>query len=438
LGNQEVLTRAENGLRAWRRLAVVGAAVLVVVSVDGGSAVAGAGVSLPARIGAPTMWTADERRSPIGPASVVFSGSQWWATETPTVADEVSLVGATSDRYRVLPTSNGYAGMGSVLSGDGRVLADTDGWVDLATGRRTPYPATINSGTTAGVPAAWAPDNHHVVIAMVRQEYGWDGVSYALPLTTDGLDILDIDTGVVTTIPKVVAGRSMPGWDVAYSPNGTRIAYQTDDTIHVITTSGATVATIPLTPYTYLAGKGAWTPDGQGLMVVAGRRCSCDQHYPVRWTLSTLVVDTGRQTGSSHVFDGAYAIRVLGRWGSVGPAVERYEAESGTPVTLLDDDDARDELIALDNVADVNIEVINGNGTIQTLLKSDTDGAETIDIANNVLAGATTRPGDPPLLTVLFLVKSGIVAVALVLVAIVVFVILLVRRRRRRHRQLAI
>jgi hypothetical protein len=120
--------------RARRALAAALTVLVAVLVASPGAAVAASSGSLPRRIGAPTRWTASALRSPVGAASVVYSGGAWSSDDIPDA--EVGLVGAESDVYRVLPTDSGPSGMGTVLSGDGKTLAVEGALVDLASGRR--------------------------------------------------------------------------------------------------------------------------------------------------------------------------------------------------------------------------------------------------------------------------------------------------------------
>lgn len=71
----------------------------------------GAG-TLPARLGAPGVWTADGEQHPIGAASVLYSSNTWYFDGSDWY---LGLVGKKSDTYRVLDLM-GAAGMSSVLA----------------------------------------------------------------------------------------------------------------------------------------------------------------------------------------------------------------------------------------------------------------------------------------------------------------------------------
>src|SRR5262249_22284789 len=133
-------------------------------------------------------------------------------------------------------------------------------------GRKTPFPAPLRTPGEISNPQAWAPDNRDLAIVIYVQPIG-DPIQSQMPLWIEHLDILDIATGDVVTVPSFAAGRWLPGWTVAYAPDGPQLAYQPPSyqasSIHVVPSPGADVSTSAAPADTYLAGKGAWTADGQ-------------------------------------------------------------------------------------------------------------------------------------------------------------------------------
>jgi hypothetical protein len=127
----------------------------------------------------------------------------------------------------------------------------------------------------------------------------------------------------------------MDGWTAAFSLDGTRLAYQSGDSIHVARLDGTELSSFEVAAGTSLAGKGAWSRDGRDLMLVSGRRCGCGEGYGVRWTLYGVDAVTAAPTGTSYTFDGLYAIRMLGWWASANPAIAGYVPEAGTRVTTF-------------------------------------------------------------------------------------------------------
>ena len=201
---------------------------------------------------------------------------------------------------------------------------------------------------------------------------------------------------------------ALPGWTAAFSPDGNRLAYQAEDRIRVIDLADPAAAprVVEIPAGARLAGKGAWSPDGRGLLVVSGRECDCGG-YPMRWTVTTVPVagsgtgsgtdpgtgsDTGSasggaQTGPVYERTGAYALRVLGWWPSGAPIAAEYAAVGGTEPTDFRDEAGYDGLTYQDDIEAVRLVDLS---TSRTVL--DGGGPESIDVADEVLAGGATRP----------------------------------------------
>ncbi|WP_328477168.1 hypothetical protein OHA21_23815 [Actinoplanes sp. NBC_00393] len=342
----------------------------------------GAG-TLPARLGAPGVWTADGEQHPIGAASVLYSSNTWYFDGSDWY---LGLVGKKSDTYRVLDLM-GAAGMSSVLAPAGDRLAVPDGIVDLAGGRLSEYPAQLRELVVD--PQAWSPDGTMLaVLTSTEQE--------------NELRLLEVATGKIRDIAPLSFLGALHGWTVAFSPDGGRLAYQVEDRIRVVPLNGGNPQDYEIPPGARLAGKGAWQPDGKGLLVVAGAECDCGD-YPMRWTVTTVPIGAAAAPPAWTV-DGAYALRVLG-WSAGRPVAAEYTAVDGTPPATFADEASRFGLTSQDHIQSVRLVEL---GTGRVLLESDS-GAESIDVADAVLAGGATRPGDPMLVDADFLLLAPIV-----------------------------
>ncbi|KHD74420.1 hypothetical protein MB27_28770 [Actinoplanes utahensis] len=422
--------------------------------------------TLPARVGAPAIWTPDQEQSPIGAASVYYTSNTWFDDSHLAVG----LVGRGTDTYRV-GRFTGAAGMTGAISPDGARLAVEDGLVDLATGRLTGYPEPWAGHSVQ--PQAWSPDGARLAVLVGDHETESDGATGTgdaatgtgdaatgtgdgatgtgdgatgtgdaatgeddstageqddggtgadeaekAPLTRVRLALLEPANGTIREIARLSDRAALPGWTVAFSPDGSRLAFPSEDRLHVRTLAGGTTIDLPLPADARIAGKGAWTRDGRNLLVVSGARCDCGDH-PVRWTVTTISATDGAVTGTEISREGVYALRVIGWWPSGTPVAVEYTAVSGADPSLFTDPAGRD---GLTSQIDIEAARLIDLGTGRTLL---TDGStivpgaiESLDIPDQVLAAGAVRPGDPPLLdhgTVL-LIPASIFAVSLVVV----------------------
>ena len=371
--------------RSRRHLAAATVLGLVFAG-SGGAAWAGPGASLPRRIGRPAVLTSTVAESPPGAVAVAFSGA----------GERMAVVGAATDSYRWV--AGGRAGLTAQLSPDGRRLAAAAGIVDLSSGATQPYPV-------AGVPQAWSPD----------------GTRLALITAAAKLVLLDVAAGRVTPVADLDPARRLDGWAVAFAPDGSRLAYQTGDAIVTVGPDGAAVSRFAVPDGGWLAGKGAWTPDGTGLLIASRASCRCGTGYPVRWTLQPVDAGSGADAGPAMTFAGLYAVRALGWVAADRLAVAAYTAAEGT--TGLPD---RPDLAGVGSVRLLRVET---GSSATVLLSGDEAGARTLDVPDQVLASGATRPGDVPFWTRGHVIGEAVVA-AVVLVIGAVLVVLLFRRRR--------
>ncbi|GIE36001.1 hypothetical protein Ait01nite_090460 [Actinoplanes italicus] len=372
----------------------------------------GAG-TLPARIGAPSPWTPDAATAPIGAASVLYSSNTWFPDESGWLA---GMVGRADDTYRVAEWY-GAAGMGAVLSPDGSRLAFDEGVADLATGRVTGYRGLPGQLDDLRVEAqAWSPDGRTVALLVSRL------LDHGDPDDITRLLIADATTGATSEIATLSTVASLSGWTVAFSPDGTRLAYQNRDRISIRTLAGGATVDVPATGR--VAGKGAWTRDGRGLLVVSGVKCDCPG-WPVRWTVTPISAADGAVTGPSYGRDGIYALRVLGWWPSGEPVAVEYTPTGHAESTLFTSLNEQYELTSQDGIEAARLIALASG---QRLLAGDESGmagdVESIDVADDVLAAGKTRPGDPPLLdidTLAVVLATAVVVPLLLLLALAVW-----------------
>ncbi|MEU4424910.1 hypothetical protein AB0F81_30185 [Actinoplanes sp. NPDC024001] len=351
------------------------------------------GGTLPARIGAPSLWTADGERDPIGAASVLYTSNTWFFDGSDWFT---GLVGKRSDTYRVLRRS-GPAGMSSVLSPAGDRLATTEGVADLATGRFTSYPAELNELEI--FPQAWSPDGRTLAILTDPEDVA--------------LRLLDVTTGEHRVVHPLSALSALHGWTAAFSPDGSRLAFQLEDRIRVVQADGGgEPVDYEIPEGARLAGKGAWQPDGRGLLVVAGEECDCGA-YPIRWTVATVPLGAG--PAPSWTVDGAFAVRVLGWWAGK-PVAAEYSAVDGTTPALFTDEQSQWGLTTQDDIQSVRLVEL---GTGRVLLEPGGE-AESIDVADSVLAAAATRAGDPVLIDADFPLEAPLVLLGVSTSALIV------------------
>jgi hypothetical protein len=107
----------------------------------------------------------------------------------------------------------------------------------------------------------------------------------------------------------------------------------------------------------------------------------------------------------------------------------RTHTESGVDQTGVN----LDGLELLDNVGTARVLALRAGAAPRVLLRSTSHGAESLDVADNVVAGGRSRDGNPPLLTEDFVFSAGaVIVLVLLLGAVAAIAIVVVRRRRTR------
>jgi hypothetical protein len=329
--------------------------------------------TIPEDIGPAAPFTRSPSGSPPGPASIIFTASE---------GGDVVTVGAQDDTYRVIGT-DAMAGRNALLSRKGDRVAYTRGAelsiVDLIHGgTRTFGPG--DAAVDDFAPAAWLPDGSGLVVL---------ATAYADDPTTQGtskrLSILDVDTGTLDQFAEATWPIATPGFAVAVSPDGNRIAYQFSDFITVYERDTGTKTRLDLPSYRLvLAGRSAWAPDGSLTLL---EQLILPGSNGRQWRLLLVDPATGVQRGALRGMADQVTIRLIG-WSDGNPVVVGYDgpysAMSGVP----------GDVIWGGFGGTVGVYQLTQQGP-RTLV-APVEGISHIDVAETLLTDPHTRPGDPP------------------------------------------
>jgi hypothetical protein len=367
----------------WRRRLVTAAAAVSVLAIlgavtavvapelarDDGVAEPTSGPSIPERIGFPGLFPRDAATAPPGPASVIFSGG----------GGDLVVVGATSDTYRSVDTDSD-AGWDALLSPAGDRIAYTDGRqvvvVDLVRGGTRTYGP--GADTVDGFrPEAWLPDGSGLVV-MSRTE--------ADDPTTQGivveLSIMDFDTGGLDPFAEATWPIATPGFAVAVSPDGSRIAYQYWNFVSVFDRRTGEKTRFDLENGSYaIAGRSAWAPDGSLTLI----RRDWETSYR-RWDLLLVDPATGAPRETVGSVRDRQLIRLIG-WSGSRPVVVGYDGECYVMFTYGD-------VLSRDTSCSVGVYELFGDA--EQVLVRPAAGVFHVDVAESLLADPQRRPGDPP------------------------------------------
>ncbi|GAA2328922.1 hypothetical protein [Dactylosporangium salmoneum] len=397
--------------------------------------------SLPAKIGAPLWGTPDVTDEPIGPASVAFGSGLWWWGESKGVT---ALVGASTDAYGTVQNRDVLrAGEHVLLSPDGALVATENRVIDLRTGKDTTLP---DLGATPRIPQAWSADGRY--LAVVAYKVMWvtepnGGQTYGAAEAT--LHLVEVATGQHRKIADLPTRGNHDGWTAAFAPaGGARLAYQSGTQISVVSLDGTLLSRFDMDLGVRLAGKGAWTRDGEGLMLLRQRRCCAKDAYQSRWQLFAVDAATGRDRAEPAVPElaGLVAVRLLGWTNSGEPVITAAYPEPGIAVVGFDTDD-RALSISGNHLADyafvrsARVVALAADGTQRVLVRGPDEDVLSIDVSEAAIASGLTRPGRAPTGLGPYL-RRALVALAvgavLVLTAVILLVIHIGGRRRRRPR----
>jgi hypothetical protein len=442
-------------------LLLVAALVPAMVARPSGYGVGNGGDAVPAKLSLPWMWQASVQQSPPGAASVLFGGdtSGLHGTDIFDHEGKIAVLGRGGD-YRMLF----YAGVDTIMAGedvqlspDGThvaqwFLADSgyDGFgmviTDLATGRSTLYAGTDGTGCCA--PVAWAPDGRSLLTTQVAEDGGASRFVW-----------LDLRTGTSHPLGKYHSGQVRSASRGAFSPDGQRVVLTEGTTVRLIDLSGQnsgptpaptpgqsvsptfgkTLWTVDLGPRRYLAGIGAFTPDGTSIATVKLDGCldECGEAALAarRWTFGYLDARTGAETaGPPLATVTGSAVRALGWRQGRDLVVLTYTPESGAHKTATGtwNDTGWTE------TGHVVLKALRPDGSTQTLLDPP-DGVLTMDVARDLMeAGRFGGPSSSasifPARSIIWIALVPLALLVLVAVVVLVAVIRLVRRHRRRVR----
>ncbi|WP_433312635.1 WD40 repeat domain-containing protein [Micromonospora chersina] len=388
--------------RTRRRTAAAVAAVLVLVAlvpvaVRGGGrpSIAPAGVdgpALPDRIGLPAFGSLRATDRPrLGPAALIFSGQARGLTGLLDEDGTIGIVGADADRYRTWTVGfEAPVGEEVLLSPDGRRVAVPAGssehprvdLVDLVDGTVGHLASTV-PGSVTSEPAGWAPDGTALVVRDTTPANP-EGSAYV-----NTLSLVRLDTGRAV---RLLETDQLPifGTPVAFTADGSRLAFQVGDKVLVTGTDGRQITSFALPPESGLAGKGAWLPDGTLALV---------SHDPdtTRWRLRRVDPATGRDLGvlALPAVDGVTTIRLLGWWPDGSALVVGYRPDPHAPARF-DGPVDMDQRTVYPNVRTVRVLGLTPGAAVPDTLLTAPDQVLAIDVADAVVRAGRVRAADPP------------------------------------------
>ncbi|MGW5576333.1 hypothetical protein [Micromonospora chokoriensis] len=382
------LRRVGLGTAALVLLAVAGV-VVPLTRTPGFDPAAAANAALPDHIALPPLGTLHVTDRPrLGPASVVFDGPaprlHGWND-----VNVVGVVGADSDRYRIMRIGGeSVAGRTVHLSPDGRYLARPDGVqddppgvevVDLVTGRTQRLPSPVDRSVWS-TPVGWSADGGSLVVSD-EVPVAFDGATYTTVLSAVTV------AGERWTRLAAGAQEAHVGSTVAAAPG--RIAYQYGRTVAVTDLAGRELSSFALPGETWLAGKGAWRPDGTNLTLAT-------RGADAGWTLRQVDPASGRDVGplALPAVSGVVSIRLLG-WAPDGSAlVAAYLPDPAAPDLPLEEQSnppTSDQRVRTVRV----LALTPGASTPRTVLTAP-DQVIAVDVADQVIRNGRVRDAQPP------------------------------------------
>lgn len=379
---------------------------------------------LPRRLDEPWLWTPTVDQAPPGRTTLVVGGSTFGLRNLVTGEGTVDLV--TGDRHTLLPLEfDGVSVPGErlLLSPDGSRVAhipvegDEIAVRDLSDGSVRLAPADI-AMYSSFVPLAWAPDSNRLLAAQDRDGGG------------DAVGEVDVATGRFTelaSMPDVGERNPVPGFSAAYRADGQRSVVQIGGRLHLFD-GGQTGPVLTLPAGTRLAGKGAWTPDSRGIVLVRdGQRSS--ELVLIDVATGALLPDRGFAS-----LTGVLTQRLLGWLPNGHPVVVAYYPEPYAPAVLAPDDE-HGHVTAFDVVRRLELVELDTTGGVRSLLAPQ-EQVLAIDVADQALAGAAVPGGPAPAWPVNPVVAAVVaVPVAVLLLLVTGLAVLPVRAARRRAKR---
>ncbi|MEV1156124.1 hypothetical protein AB0J27_12055 [Micromonospora chokoriensis] len=385
--------------RHRRRRVGVGAAALVLLAVAGVvvpltrtpglDVAAAANAALPDHIALPPIGTLHVTDRPrLGAASVIFDGPaprlHGWND-----VNVVGVVDADSDRYRIMRMGGeSLAGRAVHLSPDGRYVARPDSdqddpgveVVDLVTGRTQRLTSNVVS-SVGSTPVGWSADGRSLVVTD-DVPVAFEGATYTTVLSAVTL------AGNRWTRLTATAQEAHVGSTVAAAPG--RLAYQYGRTVAVTDLAGRELSSFALPDGTWLAGKGAWRPDGTNL-TLAARGTTITE-----WTLRQVDPASGRDVGPLPLpaVSGAVAVRLLG-WAPDGSAlVAAYLPDPVAPDLPLEEQ--TDPPTSDQRVRTVRVLALTPGATAPRTVLTAPDQVIAVDVADQVIRSGRVRDAQPP------------------------------------------
>lgn len=408
-------------LAGWLALTIVGYEIASAGLPERSPAPAPA--ALPSRVDAPWLWTPTLAQAPIGAVPIVAGGVATVAGDVLTDSESVVVFADAAGRQRVLDV----ASIGSAIPGEGLLLAPDGAEVvypvlqgiglvvqNLSNGTAR----TLPTGNLVTSPLAWSPDQRMVVAVQYRAE-GGGAVGYVD--LTDGHFTPLLDTG--PTQDYDISGAPVPGFSAAYSRSGA-VAIQVQEQLCVFDGTQRQ-GCFQLGGGQRLAGKGAWTPDGHALAVLADRG---------RESVITLVsAATGAPVANTPRFTvtDVTTVRLLGWWPDGRAVVVAYRPEPGAPPTF-DTGVGHGGPTDFDVVRRISVLALRPEGGIQEVITVP-DALLSVDVADSAMASGLLRPfpaarawpARPGMVAALTALTSGPV----LFVLLVVVLVLSARRR---------
>jgi Tol biopolymer transport system component len=251
--------------------------------------------------------------------------------------------------------------------------------LDLVTGRTRRLTPDVPDSVTA-TPVAWSPDGARLVIR----------VEVSTPNFRSVLGAVTLDDGRWT---RWTEGPEQPvfGSPVAFARTGDRLAYQVGRVVTVAAPDGRKTSSFVLPNESWLAGKGAWTPDGRSLVLATRQAASTD------WTLRAVDPTTGRDVAPLDLpqVSGVSAIRLLG-WRPEGSAlVVAYQPGPHVPVQF-DDPMEIDQRTTYGNVRAIRILALTPGADTPSTVMTAPEQVLAVDVADDVISSGRTRDAGPP------------------------------------------
>ncbi|MGW2624863.1 hypothetical protein [Micromonospora taraxaci] len=382
------LRRVGVGAAALVLLAVAGV-VVPLTRTPGLDLAAAANAALPDHIALPPIGTLHVTDRPrLGAASVIFDGPaprlHGWND-----VNVVGVVGADSDRYRIMRMGGeSLAGRAVHLSPDGRYVARPDGdqddpgveVVDLVTGRTQRFTSNVDSSVWS-TPVGWSADGRSLVVTD-DVPVAFEGATYTTVLSAVTL------AGNRWTRLAATAQEAHVGSTVAAAPG--RLAYQYGRTVAVTDLAGRELSSFVLPDGTWLAGKGAWRPDGTNLTLAARGTTTTE------WTLRQVDPASGRDVGplALPAVSGVVSIRLLG-WAPDGSAlVAAYLPDPVAPDLPLEEQS--NPPTSDQRVRTVRVLALTPGATAPRTVLTAPDQVIAVDVADEVIRSGRVRDAQPP------------------------------------------